>query len=102
MYHWTSARSAFAISPGRRPAISQWLSPGAQAWRQRHPGTFVRLHEFTHRSLAEDSVAAVPHALRDGAYGASFRFRVIEENWNDEPGASDVCDRCGGATRAGA
>lgn len=27
--------------------------------------------------------------LRDGAYGASFRFRVVEENWNDEPGASD-------------
>ena len=29
-----------------------------QSWRQRHPGTFVRLHEFTHRSLAEDSVRA--------------------------------------------
>jgi DNA-binding transcriptional LysR family regulator len=27
-----------------------------QSWRQRHPGTFVRLDEFTHRSLAEDSV----------------------------------------------
>ncbi len=26
------------------------------AWRGRFPGTFVRLHEFTHRTLAEDSV----------------------------------------------
>lgn len=27
--------------------------------------------------------------LRAGVYGSSFRFRVIREEWNDEPGASD-------------
>lgn len=27
--------------------------------------------------------------LAAGVYGASFRFRVREESWNDEPGASD-------------
>jgi HK97 family phage prohead protease len=28
-------------------------------------------------------------ALRDGAYGASFRFRVVREDWVEDPGASD-------------
>lgn len=27
--------------------------------------------------------------LKEGVYGASFRFRVMEESWNDEPGVSD-------------
>jgi Caudovirus prohead serine protease len=27
--------------------------------------------------------------LREGVYGASFRFRVQEERWDDEPAASD-------------
>lgn len=27
--------------------------------------------------------------LRSGAYGSSFMFRVIKEEWNDEPGQSD-------------
>lgn len=27
--------------------------------------------------------------LQVGAYGSSFRFRVIKEEWNDEPGKSD-------------
>jgi len=27
--------------------------------------------------------------LRDGAYGASFMFRVIRDEWNDEPGVSE-------------
>jgi HK97 family phage prohead protease len=27
--------------------------------------------------------------LRSGAYGSSFMFRVIKEEWNDEPGKSD-------------
>lgn len=27
--------------------------------------------------------------LRAGVYGASFRFRVIKDEWNDEPGTSD-------------
>lgn len=27
--------------------------------------------------------------LKAGAYGSSFRFRVIQEQWNDDPGVSD-------------
>ena len=27
--------------------------------------------------------------LEAGAYGSSFRFRVIQESWNDDPGTSD-------------
>lgn len=27
--------------------------------------------------------------LRAGVYGSSFRFRVVQEQWNDEPGVSD-------------
>lgn len=27
--------------------------------------------------------------LRAGVYGSSFRFRVIQESWNDEPGVSE-------------
>jgi HK97 family phage prohead protease len=27
--------------------------------------------------------------LRAGVYGSSFRFRVIQESWNDDPGVSD-------------
>lgn len=55
------------------------------------------------RTLTEDSKGAyyeVPlfdtsynrdllPGLQAGVYGASFRFRVLEEKWNDEPGTSD-------------
>ena len=27
--------------------------------------------------------------LEAGVYGSSFRFRVVQEQWNDEPGVSD-------------
>jgi DNA-binding transcriptional LysR family regulator len=61
-----AARSALDLETGEleistvRSIAAGILPDLVQAWRQRHPGTFVRLHEFTHRSLAEDSV-------RDGA-----------------------------------
>jgi DNA-binding transcriptional LysR family regulator len=57
-----AARSALQLETGELEistvrSIAAGILPALiQAWRQRHPGTFVRLHEFTHRSLAEDSV----------------------------------------------
>jgi DNA-binding transcriptional LysR family regulator len=57
-----AARSALELETGEleistvRSIAAGILPDVVQAWRQRQPGTFVRLHEFTHRSLAEDSV----------------------------------------------
>src|ERR671917_530593 len=57
-----AARSALELETGEleistvRSIAAGILPDLVQAWRQRQPGTFVRLHEFTHRSLAEDSV----------------------------------------------
>ena len=57
-----AARSALELETGEleistvRSIAAGILPDLVKSWRQRHPGTFVRLHEFTHRSLAEDSV----------------------------------------------
>jgi DNA-binding transcriptional LysR family regulator len=57
-----AARSALELETGEleistvRSIAAGILPELVQSWRQRQPGTFVRLHEFTHRSLAEDSV----------------------------------------------
>jgi len=57
-----AARSALDLETGEleistvRSIAAGILPDLVQSWRQRHTGTFVRLHEFTHRSLAEDSV----------------------------------------------
>jgi DNA-binding transcriptional LysR family regulator len=57
-----SARTALQLETGELEistvrSITVGLLPDLiQGWRQRFPGTFVRLHEFTHRKLAEDSV----------------------------------------------
>jgi DNA-binding transcriptional LysR family regulator len=57
-----AARSALELETGEleistvRSIAAGILPDLIQSWRQRHPGTFVRLHEFTHRSLAEDAV----------------------------------------------
>jgi len=59
-----AARSALNLETGEleistvRSIAAGILPDLVQSWRQRHPDTFVRLHEFTHRSLAEDSVRA--------------------------------------------
>lgn len=57
-----SAREALQLQTGELEistvrSIALGLLPGLiHSWRQEHPGTFVRLHEFTHRRLAEDAV----------------------------------------------
>ena len=59
-----AARSALDLETGEleistvRSIAAGILPDLVQSWRQRHSRTFVRLHEFTHRSLAEDSVRA--------------------------------------------
>src|ERR687894_849521 len=59
-----AARSALELETGEleistvRSIAAGILPDLVQAWRQRQPGPFVSLHEFTHRSLAEDSVRA--------------------------------------------
>jgi len=57
-----SAREALQLKTGELEistvrSIAVGLLPDViQSWRQQYPGTFVRLHEFTHRRLAEDAV----------------------------------------------
>ena len=57
-----AARAALQLETGElemstvRSIAAGILPDVIQSWRQRHPQTFVRLHEFTHRRLAEDSV----------------------------------------------
>ncbi len=57
-----AARSALELETGEleistvRSIAAGILPERVQSWRQRPPGPSVRLHEFTHRSLAEDSV----------------------------------------------
>jgi len=39
--------------------------------------------------LDADYVRELVPGLRAGVYGSSFRFRVVREEWNDDPGVSD-------------
>src|SRR5215218_11479981 len=54
-----------------------------QAWRKRHPGTSVRLHEFTHRSLAEDSVRGGVGDLGIGPPPIDWTGRVRRLGWEE-------------------
>jgi DNA-binding transcriptional LysR family regulator len=57
-----AARGALQLETGElemstvRSIAAGILPEVIQTWRERYPGTFVRLHEFTHRRLSEDSV----------------------------------------------
>ena len=57
-----SAREALQLKTGELEistvrSIAVGLLPDViQSWREHYPGTYVRLHEFTHRRLAEDAV----------------------------------------------
>lgn len=50
--------------------------------RQAGPFMQIALHDT---SYGRDLLPG----LRSGAYGASYRFRVVKETWEDEPGRSD-------------
>ena len=59
-------RRIVGISPGSRPAISQWLSPGAYAWRHAlKPLTPAQRRMFVDTLLAyEAAVSDAPHHVR--------------------------------------
>src|SRR5206468_3358148 len=72
-----SAREALQLETGELEistvrSIAVGLLPDLiKAWRERFPRTFVRLHEFTHRRLAED---AVRHAVLTSQVEAAARL----------------------------
>lgn len=52
-------------------------------WRVRFPGTFVRLHEFTHRKLAEDSLREGLSDLGIGPPPRDWRGPVCRLGWEE-------------------
>jgi len=52
-------------------------------WRERYPGTFVRLHEFTHRKLAEDSVRQGRSDLGIGPPPLNWSGPVCRLGWEE-------------------
>lgn len=53
--------------------------------REDSTGAFYDVELFDEASYVRDLMPA----FRSGVYGSSFRFRVIVDEWNDEPGVSD-------------
>jgi DNA-binding transcriptional LysR family regulator len=84
-----AARSALELETGELEistvrSIAAGILPALiQSWRQRHPGTFVRLHEFTHRSLAEDSVRGGVGDLGIGPPPIDWRGPVRRLGWEE-------------------
>jgi DNA-binding transcriptional LysR family regulator len=84
-----AARSALELETGEleistvRSIAAGILPELVQAWRQRHSGTFVRLHEFTHRSLAEDSVRAGVGDLGIGPPPIDWNGSVRRLGWEE-------------------
>jgi DNA-binding transcriptional LysR family regulator len=52
-------------------------------WRERFPGTFVRLHEFTHRRLAEESVKEGMSDLGIGPPPPDWKGPVSRLGWEE-------------------
>ena len=84
-----AARSALDLETGEleistvRSIAAGILPDLVQSWRQRHPGTFVRLHEFTHRSLAEDSVRGGVGDLGIGPPPIDWPGQVRRLGWEE-------------------
>ena len=84
-----AARSALDLEVGEleistvRSIAAGILPDLVQSWRQRHPGTFVRLHEFTHRSLAEDSVRGGAGDLGIGPPPSDWTGPVRRLGWEE-------------------
>jgi DNA-binding transcriptional LysR family regulator len=84
-----AARSALNLETGEleistvRSIAAGILPDLVQSWRQRHPGTFVRLHEFTHRSLVEDSVRGGAGDLGIGPPPIDWTGRVRRLGWEE-------------------
>jgi len=84
-----AARSALELETGEleistvRSIAAGILPDLVQSWRQRHPGTFVRLHEFTHRSRVEDSVRGGVGDLGIGPPPIDWTGRVRRLGWEE-------------------
>jgi DNA-binding transcriptional LysR family regulator len=84
-----SARSALQLQTGELEistvrSIAVGLLPDLiSAWRGRFPGTFVHLHEFTHRKLAEDSVRQGVSDLGIGPPPQDWRGPVYRLGWEE-------------------
>jgi DNA-binding transcriptional LysR family regulator len=84
-----AARSAVQLQTGELEistvrSIAVGLLPDLiSAWRERFPGTFVRLHEFTHRKLAEESVREGLSDLGIGPPPQDWRGPVRRLGWEE-------------------
>jgi DNA-binding transcriptional LysR family regulator len=84
-----AARAALQLETGElemstvRSIAAGILPDVIQSWRQRYPGTFVRLHEFTHRRLAEDSVREGLSDLGIGPPPIDWRGPVHRLGWEE-------------------
>ena len=84
-----AARGALQLETGElemstvRSIAAGILPDVIQSWRQRYPGTFVRLHEFTHRRLAEDSVRDGLSDLGIGPPPVQWNGPVCRLGWEE-------------------
>jgi DNA-binding transcriptional LysR family regulator len=84
-----SAREALQLETGELEistvrSIAVGLLPQLiSAWRTRYPGTFVRLHEFTHRTLAEDSVREGQSDLGIGPPPPDWSGAICRLGWEE-------------------
>jgi DNA-binding transcriptional LysR family regulator len=84
-----AARSTLQLQTGELEistvrSIAVGLLPDLiSAWRKRFPGTFVRLHEFTHRDLAEDSVREGLADMGIGPPPQNWRGPVRRLGWEE-------------------
>jgi len=84
-----AAREALQLQTGELEistvrSIAVGLLPSLiSAWRERFPGTFVRLHEFTHRKLAEDSVREGQSDFGIGPTPPDWRGPVCRLGWEE-------------------
>lgn len=84
-----SVNSALALETGELEistvrSIAVGLLPDLiSAWRLRYPGTFVRLHEFTHRTLAEEAVREGLSDMGIGPPPPDWRGVVHRLGWEE-------------------
>lgn len=84
-----SARAALEMRSGEleiatvRSIAAGVLPDLIHTWRERFPGTSVRLREFTHRKLAEDAVAAGLADMGVGPPPASWTGPVSRLGWEE-------------------
>lgn len=85
--HWDEAdahRIKVQFQHGYDPSVGQKLLGALRELREDKAGGYYEVPLFD-TSYNRDLVPG----LDAGEYGASFRFRVLQEQWDDEPGRSD-------------